>query len=325
MRKKVLCIMLAVITILILTACGKKNQPESTPAATPSATATPAPTQTPKPTQAPIQTPKPTPAPTPKLTPAPTPALTPMPLATAAPSPSATPAAVALAYAPVVTKQPNGEGHFVGESAVFVAAASNWTSLSWTAVSPSGREIDLKTFRDTFPDCSVIGDSDTTLTVTNLNIDMSGWSFYCTFANEDAKTKTESARLRVRDPENTTSSGTGSGASAVTTKSKRLRCPSCGEEVPRDLLDCPYCGAEIYKQNKPSFVNKDASGNIFYIDNTGMMYYDSTDNTTTYVDTNTNYGVFDDSGALHFGNYTKEQEEAEKEKAAGEILAAMGY
>ena len=316
MRKRALCLLLAVLTILSLTACGKKNQqPEATPAPataapTPVETATPAPIETPKPTPAPIQTPKPTPAPTP------------MPLASAAPQPSATPEAVANANAPVVTKQPNGEGHYIGESAVFVTAATNWTSLSWTAVSPSGREIDMKTFRETFPDCSVIGEKDTSLTITNLNIDMSGWSFYCTFENADAKTKTESARLRVRDPENST---TGTGASAVTTKSKRLRCPSCGSEVPRDLLNCPYCGSEIYTQNEYAYVNQDQTGDIFYMDNTGVMYFDSTDRISTYMDTNTNYAVFNDAGAVHFGNYNKEQEEEENQALLNAALAEMGY
>ncbi len=316
MRKRVLCVLFTAVMILALTACGKKNQqPEAspapaTPAPTPVATAAPTPSETP----APIQTPRPTPAPTP--------APTPMPLATPTPQPSATPAAVAQANAPVVTKQPNGEGHFIGESAVFVTAAANWTSLSWTAVSPSGREIDMKTFRETFPDCSVIGEKDTTLTVTNLNLDMSGWSFYCTFANDNATTKTESARLRVRDPQNTTS-GTGTGTAA--TKSKRLRCPSCGEEVPRDLLNCPYCSAEIYTQNEYAYVNQDQTGDIFYMDNTGAMYFDSSDRISTYVDTNTNYAVFNDAGAVHFGNYTKEQEEEANRALLDAALAGMVY
>ena len=72
----------------------------------------------------------------------------------------------------------------MGESAVFVTQAENWTTLKWTAVSPSGREIDIKTFRETFPGSTVTGENETTLTITNLNLDMSGWSFYCTFEND---------------------------------------------------------------------------------------------------------------------------------------------
>lgn len=310
MRKRIICLLLTVVTLLTLTACGKKNQqPEATPTAAP--TATPAPTAKPTPTPV-LEMPKLTPAPTP----APTPSPTPMPLASPTPQPSATPAAVAQANAPIVTKQPNGEGHFIGESAVFVTAATNYKSLVWTAISPSGREVDMKTFRETFPDCTVIGEKDTTLTVTNLNIDMNGWSFCCTFENENAKTKTDNARLRVRDPASTTGSG-----SATTVKSKRLRCPSCGSEVPRELLNCPYCGAEIYQQNEYAYVEQDVTGDIFYMDNTGIMYFDSSDRTSTYVDTNTNYAVFNDNGAVHFGNYKKEAEEAEERAVLDAILA----
>lgn len=360
MRRNIICALLALFLALSLTACGKRKQqpePTVTPAATaaptptptpvadvipkPALTAAPTPMLTPMPTRSPAPAPTQTTAPTPVLTPIPTrspaPAAeaTPRPLATATPRPLAvseedtaavTPQAIntALSNAPVITKQPNGEGHYVGESAVFITGASNWTSLHWTAVSPSGREIDMKTFRQTFPDCTVIGEQDTTLTVTNLNIDMSGWSFYCTFENEGAQTRTESARLRVRDSESTTSgstsSGTGSGT-AVATKSKRLHCPGCGSEVPRDLLNCPYCGAEIYTANELAYVNQDDSGDIFYMDNTGVMYYNSSDRISTYMDTNTNYTVFNDSGLVQSGNYNKEQEKAREEALLQSILS----
>lgn len=257
-----------------------------------------------------------------------------MPLATLPPKaaaadisePAVTPAALAAAQsnAPIVLKQPNGESHYIGESAVFIAEARNYTSLHWTAVSPSGREINMKTFRETFPDCSVIGEKDTTLLVANLNIDMSGWSFFCTFENADTSTSTEKARLRVRDPRSDGSAGTGTGT-AVVTEPKRLRCPACGSEVPRDLLNCPYCGSEIYTQNEYAYVAQDETGDIYYMDNTGAMYFDSSDRTSTYVDTNTNYTVFNDSGLIQSGNYKKEEEEAEEQSILDSFLAMAGY
>lgn len=327
MTKNILCVLLAVCMALTLAACGKKTE-QPAPSPTPAASASPTPVADVIPSA--VLTPVPTPALTPIPTRSPAPDVTPMPLAAATPRPTpepqadtaVTPEPVAAANAPVVTKQPNAEGHYIGESAVFITTATNWTSLSWTAVSPSGREIDMKTFRETFPDCTVIGEQDTTLTVTNLNIDMSGWSFYCTFKNEQAETKTESARLRVRDPENTSSGTTGSGSgTAVTTKSKRLHCPGCGSEVPRDLLNCPYCGAEIYKsEEKKSFVTQDSDGDIFYMDQTGAMYYDSSDNTSTYMDTNTNYTVFNESGLIQSGNYNKEQEKADQQAILDEYF-----
>ena len=325
MRRKVLCALLALAAALALCACSKKSDTPAptTPVPSPTAAATPTPVADaiPSAVLTPLQTPKPTRSPAPE---------TPMPLATLAPKPtgtpepSATPAALAAAQsnAPVVLKQPNGEGHYIGESAVFVVDGRNYTSLHWTAVSPSGREVDMKTFRETFPDCSVIGEKDPTLTVTNLNIDMSGWSFYCTFENAEASTQTAKARLRVRDPQSSSSTGTGT---AVATKSKRLLCPACGSEVPRDLLNCPYCGSEIYTQNEYAYVMQDQTGDIFYMDNTGAMYFDSSERISTYVDTNTNYTVFNDSGLIQSGNYKKEQEEAEQRAALDSLLGISGY
>ena len=305
--------------------------------------------QTPKPTRSPApETPVPSTTPAPKpaaaetpmplttLAPKPAAAETPMPLATLAPKPAAagtpkpaaTPGAVAAAQsnAPIVLKQPNAEGHYIGESAVFIIDARRYTSLNWNAVSPSGREVDMKTFREVFPDCSVFGEKDTTLTITNLNIDMSGWSFFCTLENADASISTEKARLRVRDPQSTDSTGTDTGTgTAVATKSKRLLCPACGSEVPRDLLNCPYCGKQIYTQNENAHVTQGPAGDIFYWDNTGAMYYDSTDHISTYVDTNTNYTVFNDSGLVHSGNYQKEEEEAKQRAILESYLAMAGY
>ena len=328
MRKKILCILLALVVILTLSACIKKTASDPTPAPTASAapgqvadaipnavlnaTSTPAPI--------PDLTPRPTRSPAPE-TPMPLSSAAPKPSASSEPAPSATPAAVAAAQneGPTIIKQPKAEGHYIGESAVFTAEARNWTNIVWTAVSPSGREVDLGTFRKTFPDCTVLGGAESTLTITNVNIDMNGWSFYCTFKNERGENRTDSARLRVRDPNSDTSSS--SSGTAVTTKSKRLRCPDCGSEVPRDLLNCPYCGAEIYTKNEYAYVNQDQTGDIFYMDNTGVMYYNNADRTSTYMDTNTNYTVFNDSGLIHSGNVKEEEKKAEEEARLNALLS----
>ncbi len=316
MGNRIICLLLTIITIFSFTGCRKKD---SAPDVSAESSALPALVSTPKPT--PEATPKPTAELTLKPTPAPTPSETlrplltetPMPLATGTPMPLATrepfPDASVTpdANAPVITKQPNGEGHYEGESAVFVAGADRYTSLHWTAVSPSGRQVTMNIFRDTFLGCTVIGDNDTTLTITNLTTDMSGWSFYCTFENNGSLTKTNSARLKVT----ATATGTGTGSSSGST-SKKLRCPSCGSEVPRNLLNCPFCGGEIYTKNETAVVNQDDSGDIFYMDNTGMMYYEDSTKKSTYVDTNTNYTVFNESGLVQSGNYNKERKEEEK-------------
>ena len=326
MKKSTICMLFATLLILTLAGCGKKTRTETKVFPIPTSSAAPTASAELTTSPSPIPTPQSTRTPRPEITPMALTTVTPVPVVSATPIPvaSATPAALAAERinAPVISKQPNSETHFIGESAVFIVSATNWDSLSWTAVSPGNREVDLKTFRETFPDCSVIGEKDTTLTITNISIDMSGWSFYCTFENENAKTKTTSARLRVRDPDNPATFATGTGsAAAITARSKRLRCPSCGSEVPRDLLTCPYCGKEIYTAiNKDAYVDQDSTGDILYMDNTGVMYYDSSNRTSTYMDTSTNYAVFNDAGAVQFGNYNKEQEEAEEAELMQEIL-----
>ena len=318
MKKRIVSVMLTVLAVLLLAACGKKETPPApTATPTPAPVSTPSPTprptpvlQTPNPTPPPLQTPNPTPSPAPLSTPSPTP----MPLSTVAPTP--TPALTQLSAGPagpVITKHPNGEAHYVGESAVFSADAREWGSAKWTAVSPSGRVITMETFRDTFENASVTGEDETTLTITNLSIDMSGWSFFCTFENSEGSTKTESARLRVQ--ENSGGSGSSGG------KSKRLHCPGCGSEVPRDLLNCPYCGAEIYGANKYGSVELNSNGDIFYMDNTGVMYYDKAERKSTYIDYNTNYAIFNDSGLVQSGNYNKEEEKRKEEETLNAILA----
>jgi len=325
MRKIIFLVLTVLLVLLTLTACGKKTSPDPTPAPTASATpgqaADAIPNAVLKATPTPVPTPMPTRSPAPE-TPMPLASAAPKPSAEAEPAPSATPAAVAAAQneGPTIIKQPNAEGHYIGESAVFTAEARDWTSLAWTAVSPSGREVDLGTFRKTFPDCTVLGGAESTLTITDLNIDMNGWSFYCTFKNDRGENRTDSARLRVRDPNSSTSSGTGSGT-AVTTKSKRLRCPDCGSEVPRDLLNCPYCGAEIYTKNEYAYVSQDQTGDIFYMDNTGVMYYNNADRTSTYMDTNTNYTVFNDSGLIQSGNVKEEEKKAKEEANLNALLS----
>lgn len=353
MRRKVLCALLVLVAALTLCACSSKSQtsvPVMTSALSSADSVTPTPVADaiPSVVLTPLQTPKPV-HPAVSETPMPLATLAPRPAATGIPEPAATPAALAAAQsnAPIVLKQPTGEGHFIEESAMFIVDARNYSSLHWNAVSPSGREIDMKTFRETFPDCSVIGEKDTTLLITNLNIDMSGWSFFCTFENADASTSTEKARLRVRDPRSTDPANTKSDSktdsktdtdTAAATQPMLPHCPACGSEVPRDLLSCPYCGKQIYTQNEYANVTQYQTGDIYYRDNTGSMFFDSTDGTSTFVDNNGNYTIFNENGLIQSGNYNKEDEEAEQlaileNFLAGEdeaeqqaaLLAMLGY
>ena len=206
----------------------------------------------------------------------------------------------------------------MGESAVFVTQAENWTTLKWTAVSPSGREIDIKTFRETFPGSTVTGENETTLTITNLNLDMSGWSFYCTFENDQETAVTDSARLKVTAPEET---GTGSGSSGTGSKKRTLRCSKCGEEIERETIYCPSCGQYVYNDDSILYVDED--GNMNYMDPAGAMEFDSGGRTSSYVDTNENYAIFNDSGLISSGNYKKDREKAQEEAIKNALIS--GY
>ena len=206
----------------------------------------------------------------------------------------------------------------MGESAVFVTLAENWTTLHWTAVSPSGREIDIKTFRETFPGSTVTGENETTLTITNLNLDMSGWSFYCTFENDQETAVTDSARLKVTAQEET---GTGSGSSGTGSSKKTLRCSKCGEEIARETIYCPSCGQYVYNDDSILIVYED--GNMSYMDPAGAMDFDSGGRISSYVDTNENYAIFNDSGLISSGNYKKDREKAEEEAIKNALIS--GY
>lgn len=225
MTKRTICILLAALVMLALTGC-MGDRPAPTPEPMPTFTLPPTaePTATPEPTATatPTATPKPTPSPT--ATPSPTP--------TPAPSPTATPAAMPSAPAPVISKQPFGETQYSGASAIFIANADSYTDVGWRAVTPDGQDVNLETFRSTFPNASVTGEYDTTLKVGNLSADMNGWSFYCVFGNRGTLVITNKAALRVL--------GQAAQPAAQNTQAY-INCPICGELIPANSRTCPYC------------------------------------------------------------------------------------
>lgn len=115
----------------------------------------------------------------------------------AMPNPISIPIATPSAPVPVISKQPTSETHYIGESALFIADANTWTSSAWTAVAPDGTETDMDTFRATFPNCTVSGDTTTSLKISGLSQNMTGWSFYCTLYNFGSATTTDVASLKV--------------------------------------------------------------------------------------------------------------------------------
>ena len=281
MRKKIACVLLAVLVMVSLAACNlplpdfmnpNKAAPTPEPMPTPSYAPTPVPT--------PVPTPPPTPSPTPVPTPTPTPVPTPEPTPTPAPTPAAP--------APVISKQPTGESHYIGDSALFIANANTWTSISWTAVAPDGTEVDMDTFRGAFPGCTVSGDTSGSLTIGRISDGMTGWSFYCTFYNYGASASTNAAPLKVLGARAQTGN-INTNTVAYTT------CPICGSTISSNSAVCPVCG-EYINAGGNAYYNVDENGNGIYADETGALLYDESTGNYGYISPDGSYVQYDPDG-----------------------------
>ena len=97
----------------------------------------------------------------------------------------------------IITKNPTSESKYAGDSALFIAGASTWTSLSWTFVSPDGGQFSVQSFRNMFPGAVISGEYNTSFTVSNLTTGMSGWGVYCTFYFNSQTARTSTAYMYV--------------------------------------------------------------------------------------------------------------------------------
>ena len=158
--------------------------------------------------------------------PVPKPAAMQLPAATATPAPSATP--VPAPYptpvpTPVpdptyltITKNPTNETKKVGGTAMFVACANAFDSLSWTMVAPYGGEYSTESFASMFPASSVSGVYGTTLSIGNVNWDLNGWGAYCTFYYRGQTARTSTAYIYLRDDPTPPPPSTGTSYGSVT-------------------------------------------------------------------------------------------------------------
>ena len=96
-----------------------------------------------------------------------------------------------------VSKNPTDEVRTAGGTAWFISGATNYSTLSWTFMSPDGTRYSVQDFRTRFPYAAVEGEYSTTLTVRNLNTDMDHWGVFCTFTNNNGSTDTAMAVLYV--------------------------------------------------------------------------------------------------------------------------------
>ena len=139
-----------------------------------------------------------------------------------------------------VTKNPTMESVLPGDTALFVAGANSYSSLEWVCVAPDGAEYEPGSFAALFPAASV-SSSTTTLSIGNVQKEMSGWSFYCIFRDSSRVVWTNSACLYVQteyvlqDVDTLFYAWFADGAWV---------CPCCGNTCCGDF--CPYCGFDIW-------------------------------------------------------------------------------
>ena len=118
------------------------------------------------------------------------------PQATAAPKPTAAPKNQTPTYL-TITKNPTNENRKTGDTALFVANATIFDSLTWTFVAPTGGEYSVANFRSVFPGSTVSGEYSTTLSIAKLKEDMNGWGAYCTFYYNGQTARTSTAYINI--------------------------------------------------------------------------------------------------------------------------------
>lgn len=94
-----------------------------------------------------------------------------------------------------ITKNPTNENHTEGETAYFVAAANTYDALSWTFISPDGREYPAQSVQSMWGTLS--GMNSPSLSVANVTTAMNGWGAYCTFYCMGQTARTATAWLYV--------------------------------------------------------------------------------------------------------------------------------
>ena len=96
-----------------------------------------------------------------------------------------------------ITKNPTDEVRSAGGKAWFVTRATGYSSIKWIFIAPDGTYLSVQEFRNRFPYATVSGESDTTLTISNVNTDMNGWRVFCAFSNSLGTEGTTAANLYV--------------------------------------------------------------------------------------------------------------------------------
>lgn len=173
MKKKLFLILCIALSLLMLTACGRKQK---TPDIIPVETSKPVPTTTPTPI--PTATPSPTPEPT--KTPVSTP----------------TPVQIPL---PNISKEPADKTMTANGSCTFIAQCDNATLAEWHFISPDGSlDVGYSVVQNQFPALKITGGNTKELKLEGVPELFNGVKVYCKFSNEVGSVNTSSAQITVK-------------------------------------------------------------------------------------------------------------------------------
>ena len=173
----------------------------------------------------------------------------------------------------LITKSPTSESQKPGATALFIANASSWFTVSWTFVAPNGGEYSSSSFAAQFPQASLTGDTGSYLSVKNVTPEMNGWGVYATFYGQNAQTsRTGTAYLFVSDrPAGTSVTTNRTAPGTVTAVDANKVTISLAEggsvQVPLDTCSAlcggmtPGCSCTVWYNGKAV-----ASGNVWHVD-----------------------------------------------------------
>ena len=173
MKKKLFLALCIALSLLMLTACGRKQK---TPEKTPVESTTPVPTAIPTPV--PTATPSPTPEPT--KAPVSTPMLVQIPL-------------------PKISKEPADEMVTANGSCTFAAQCDNAALAEWHFISPEGSlDVGYSAVQNQFPALKITGGNTKELKLEGVPELFNGVKVYCKFSNSAGSVNTKPAQITVK-------------------------------------------------------------------------------------------------------------------------------
>ena len=173
MKKKLFLSLCIALSLLMLTACGRKQK---------------TPDKIPVETSKPVPTTSPTPIPT--VTPSPTPEPTKTPVSTP------TPVQIPL---PNISKEPADETVTANGSCTFTAQCDNATLAEWHFISPDGSlDVGYSVVQNQFPVLKIMGGNTNELKLEGVPELFNGVKVYCKFSNEAGSVNTSSAKITVK-------------------------------------------------------------------------------------------------------------------------------